>query len=267
MLTFLSIIKSNFALILRLSKRDIESRYKGTFLGILWAVFIPILLLAVYTFVFSEVFQAKWGGNLNGRWDFALVLFCGLVFFNLFSECIGRAPSLILYNSVYVKKVLFPLEILPVVALISALFNFFLSYIVLVIGFIFVNGIPNLGIFIVPFLLIPFSFLILGLSYFLASLGVYIRDLNQIIGVIIMVLMFLSPIFYRIEALPQLYQNIVQISPVTIIIEAARTIMFKDGVHSLNYYLLGGYFLASLIVLYIVFLFFQKTKKGFADVI
>lgn len=258
-------IRNNMSLIWRLAKRDIESRYKGTFLGLFWAVFIPILLLLVYTFVFSVVFNAKWGGGESERGLFALVLFCGLIFFNLFSECIGRAPTLILSNEVYVKKVLFPLEILPIVVLISALFNFFLSYFVFIIGFVFIKGMPGIEILLMPFLLLPFSLLILGFTYFLASLGVYIRDLNHLIGVVIMILMFLSPIFYPISALPEMYQMIVQLSPVTIVIEAARGIVFYQTIP--NVWLLIGYFLVSLLVWYLGYFWFIKTKKGFADVI
>lgn len=265
MYSLLLSIKKNMALILRLSKRDIESKYRGTFLGILWAIFIPVLLLLVYTFVFSVVFNARWGEAQGGKGSFALILFCGLVFFNLFSECIGRAPTLILSNSVYVKKVLFPLEILPIVAMISAIFNFILSYIVLMIGFLFIEGIPSIDVLLVPFLLIPFCFLTLGFTYFLASLGVYIRDLGQIVGVIIMVLMFLSPIFYPLSAIPEFYRNIINLSPVTIIIESARGLMFKGIIP--NLLPLVVYFLVSIIILYLGFLWFKKTEKGFADVI
>lgn len=265
MFGLLSSIRKNAPLIWRLSKRDVEMRYRGTFLGLLWAVFIPVLLLFVYTFVFSVVFEARWGGDSDGKGNFALMLFCGLLFFNLFSECIGRAPTLILSNSVYVKKVVFPLEILPVVVVLSALFNFALSYAVFFIGYTFICGMPGWGLFSAPLFLIPFCLLLLGFSYFLASLGVYIRDLNQVIGVVIMVLMFLSPIFYPLSALPEDYQWLVQLSPVTIIIEAARKVVFEEELP--NLVLMLSYTVVSIAVLLLGYLWFKKTQKGFADVI
>ncbi|MGI6525454.1 MAG: ABC transporter permease [Bdellovibrionota bacterium] len=265
MFSLLASIRNNAALIWRLSKRDIESRYRGTFLGILWAIFIPVLLLLVYTFVFSVVFKARWGEDNTGQGSFALILFCGLIFFNLFAECINRAPTLILSNAIYVKKILFPLEILPIVTIISALFNFILSYLVLMVGYLFIEGIPSFEVLLVPLLLIPFCLLTLGLTYFLASLGVFVRDLGQIVGVFVMILMFLSPIFYPLAAIPEKYQAIINLSPVTIIIEAARGLMFRAAIPNLP--LLGGYLIVSIIVLYLGFLWFKKTEKGFADVI
>lgn len=265
MFSLLASIRNNAALIWRLSKRDIESRYRGTFLGILWAIFIPVLLLLVYTFVFSVVFKARWGEDNTGQGSFALILFCGLIFFNLFAECINRAPTLILSNAIYVKKILFPLEILPIVTIISALFNFILSYLVLMVGYLFIEGIPSFEVLLVPLLLIPFCLLTLGLTYFLASLGVFVRDLGQIVGVFVMILMFLSPIFYPLAAIPEKYQAIINLSPVTIIIGAARGLMFRAAIPNLP--LLGGYLIVSIIVLYLGFLWFKKTEKGFADVI
>lgn len=253
------------SLMYSLIKREIAMRYKGSMLGLFWSFFNPILMLAVYTFVFSVVFRARWKGGTGSNTEFALVLFTGLMAFGLCAECLNRAPSLILGNANYVKKVIFPLEILPVVVLGSATFHFFISLLVWLIFYVMFFGIPPLTLLLLPFALLPLLFLTLGLSWFLASLGVYLRDVSQIIGVFTTMLMFLSPIFYPISALPEQYQIIMHINPLTTIIEQVRGIMiFGDG---LNWLFWSFQMVFSLVLAWLGFAWFQKTRKGFADVI
>ena len=216
----------NRGLIFSLVRRDVVGRYRGSVLGILWSFFNPVFMLAVYTFVFSVVFQARWDTGSGSRSEFALVLFAGLMLFNLFSECIARAPSLILQNSSYVKKVVFPLEILPMVSLGSALFHFAISLGVWFIFYAFIFGMPHLTALIFPIVLAPFILLIMGFSWFLASLGVYLRDVTQIIGIITTALMFLTPIFYPLSAIPEAYRIFVYLNPLTFIVEQGRDLLF-----------------------------------------
>ena len=189
-------------------------------MGLLWSFFNPVLMLAVYTFVFSVVFKARWAGGSDSKTEFALVLFAGLLVFNLFAECVNRAPGLILSNVNYVKKVIFPLEILPVVALGSAGFHFLISLVVWSIFYLLFFGIPPATILLLPLILIPLVLITLGISWLLASLGVYLRDVSQIIGVVTTVLMFLSPIFYPIVALPEEYRPFHANQPVDILCRA-----------------------------------------------
>src|SRR5690349_10503962 len=181
----------NRSLIRAMVKREVVGRYKGSFLGIFWSFFNPVLMLAVYTFVFSVVFKARWSGGSDSKTEFALVLFAGLLVFNLFAECINRAPGVILANANYVKKVVFPLEILPWVGIGSALFHWLVSLSVWLVAYVIFFGVPHATVLLLPLIMLPLIFLVLGLSWALASLGVYLRDVSQFIGILTTILMFL----------------------------------------------------------------------------
>lgn len=255
----------NRSLIYALSKREIVGRYRGSYFGLLWSFFNPLLMLAIYTFVFGEVFKARWGAGENSKAEFALILFIGLMVFNLFAECVNRAPILIASNANYVKKVVFPLEILPFVTIISALMHFFISLGVWFLAYFVFSGWP---LFTSPFLLttlIPFLFFILGLSWALASLGVYLRDVNQFIGIFTSMLMFLSPIFYPATALPEAYRKWLYLNPLTIVMEQMRDVLFWGKLP--NLLMLAIYYVVSLVIAWLGFAWFQKTRKGFADVL
>lgn len=121
-------------LILRMARRELEGRFKGSRLGIFWVILQPLLMLAVYTFAFGVVLQARWGQDTSGSpWEYALFLFTGLLIFNVFADLVGRAPSLMLENTSYIKNMVFPTEILPVVSLLVALFNFAIGFVVLMV--------------------------------------------------------------------------------------------------------------------------------------
>lgn len=261
----LNVLIKNFPLITSLTKREIEGRYKGSFMGLLWSFLVPLLMLGVYTFVFSVVFQARWDVEFESKTGFALVLFTGLIFFNLFSECISKAPTLIIANANFVKKVVFPLEILPVVALFSALYQLLISFAVWLIFYFIFFGVPPKTIFFIIPLLIPFVIFILGISWFLSALGVYIRDIGQVIGVLVTIMMFMSPIFYPISIVPKMFQSLMLLSPLTFMVEEARSVMVYG-----NHVDWSGYFLhlfCALLIAYLGYKFFLKAKKGFADVL
>jgi lipopolysaccharide transport system permease protein len=255
----------NRHLIIQMIRREVIGRYKGSIFGLAWSFFNPIVMLAVYTFVFSYIFKSRWVGGSDSKTEFALVLFSGLMVFNLFSECVNRAPGLILSNVNYVKKVVFPLEILPVVALGASLFHFVISLIVWVGFYLIFFGLPNYTIIYLPLVIFPIVLMTLGFSWFLASLGVYLRDVGQIIGIITTVLMFLSPIFYPIMALPEEYRSVMLFSPLTFIVEQTRDIMvWGKGFNWIGWTI---YTAASSIIAWLGFVWFQKTRKGFADVL
>lgn len=254
----------NYPLLKGLIVRDIKSRYNGSYMGVLWSIITPIVMLAIYTFVFSVVFKAKWGIDSGSKTEFALVLFAGMIIFNLFSECIGRSTTLILQNSNYVKKVVFPLEILVPICFGSALFNFFISFAVWLIACVVLNGIPPITILLFPIILMPFVFFVTGICWLLSALSVYIRDIAQFINVIITVLLFMSPVFYPITALPEEYRHYLYINPLTYFVENFRAMIFFG--HGIDVYY-PICFVMSFIMLWIGFYFFQKARKGFADVI
>jgi lipopolysaccharide transport system permease protein len=252
-------------LIKTLTRREVLGRYKGSMLGIFWSLITPMLMLAVYTFVFSVVFKARWNSGSESKTEFALILFAGLLVFNLFAECITRAPGLILANANYVKKVVFPLEILPWVALGSALFHFGISFLVWLVAYVILIGVPHWTLLLSPFIMAPFALFVLGVSWVLASLGAYLRDVAQFIGVFVQMLVFMTPIFYPASALPPAFQTVLFFNPLTPPVEMMRTVMYWGALPSLELWVLGV--MASVAMASLGFVWFQKTRKGFADVL
>lgn len=255
----------NRSLLKTMTKREVVGRYKGSFFGLMWSFITPLLMLAVYTFVFGEVFNARWHTQSESSGQFALMLFAGLIIFNLFSEVVNRAPSLILVNVSYVKKVVFPLEILPVTVVCSSLFHGIVSISVWLCAYIALFGTPHLTILFIPIVLIPLVILVLGLAWFLAGLGVFIRDIGQMVGLLTTAMMFLSPIFFPITSLPEQYRDLVYFNPLTLPIEELRLILFLGEFP--NWDRIGGYSIIAIITASSGFYFFQKTRKGFADVL
>ncbi|MDY0348432.1 MAG: ABC transporter permease [Tenuifilaceae bacterium] len=263
---FIQSIAQHHRLILQMSWREIASRYKGSLLGLTWSFINPLLMLAVYTFVFSVVFKARWGiGTDESRTQFAVVLFAGLIVHGLFAEVLNRAPAIILGNVNFVKKVVFPLEILPVVSLMTALFQAVISLCVLMVAFILFNGYLHWTIILTPLVLFPLVLLTIGFAWILASIGVFLRDIGQLITILTTILLFLAPVFYPITALPERFQMWLMINPLTFIIEQAREVIIWGNLP--NWSGLGIYTAAASLVAWLGFIWFQKTRKGFADVL
>ncbi|HEY8036063.1 MAG TPA: ABC transporter permease [Methylobacter sp.] len=257
----------NRQLIMQMTKREVVGRYKGSVMGLAWSFFNPVFMLTVYTFVFSEIFKSRWGGigGDDSKTQFAVVLFVGMIVLSLFSEVLNRAPGLILSNVNYVKKVVFPIEILPVIAMGGALFHSLISLGVLLAAFTLFNGYLHWTVIFIPLVLLPLVILTTGLAWMLASLGVFLRDVGQTIGIITTVLMFLSPVFYPVTAVPERFRPFIMANPLTFIIEQAREVLIWG--HTPNWTGLAGYTLAAVIVVWIGYAWFQKTRKGFADVL
>ena len=246
-------------------KREIIGRYRGSVLGVLWSFVNPVLMLAIYTFVFSLVFKARWGQGSDDKYEFALVLFAGLIVYNLFAECISRAPGLILANVNYVKKVIFPLEILPWVALGSALFHAAISITVLLVFLVVLGHSLTWAALLLPIVVLPLLLVIMGLSWLLAALGVFIRDVGQFIGMVLTVLLFMSPVFYPASALPEAVRFYLLLNPLTFIIEQTREILIWG--HLPNWNGLAIYSGVALLIAWAGLFCFEKTRKGFADVL
>lgn len=257
---------SNRALITQLVKREILGRYRGSVFGLAWSFFNPVLMLVIYTFVFSVVFSARWGTTQGGnRADFAILLFIGLIVHGFFAECLNRAPSLVLQNVNFVKKVVFPLELLSVVVLASAFFHTIISFLVLVVAMLLAHGRLQATALFAPLIFIPLVLATAGFSWFLASLGVFARDVGQVIGVLVTILMFLSPVFYPISAVPAEFQPWLMANPLTFIIEQSRAVLFYG--ENPDWSGLFIYGIVSAAVAATGFAWFQKTRKGFADVL
>lgn len=253
------------SLISQMTKREVIGRYRGSVMGLTWSFFNPILMLAVYTFVFSEIFKSRWIGVDTGKGGFAILLFVGMIVHGLFAECANRAPTLVMANSNYVKKVVFPLEILPVITLGSALFHSCISLVVLLGAQFLILGQLHWTALLFPLILVPLILATLGVSWFLASLGVYLRDVGHVITVLTTVLLFLSPVLYPVAALPDVYKPWLKLNPLTYIIEESRSVLLFG--HLPNWESLGVAVIVGAIIASVGYWFFQKTRKGFADVI
>lgn len=265
-LAILASLKAHLGLIAQMTRRDILGRYRGSALGLAWSFVTPLLMLGVYTFVFTSVFAPRWAaGSAANTGDFALILFAGLIIHAFFAECMTRAPSIILQHSNFVTKVIFPLEILPLTIVASALFHLKMSLMVLLGALLLLRGgIPATAL-LLPIVLLPFIILTLGLCWWLASVGVFLRDIGQLIGLAMTVLMFLSPVFYPVSALPEFIRPFIYLNPLTFMIEETRQVLLWGndfGWRGWLYYLAG-----ATLVMISGFWWFQKTRKGFADVL
>ena len=265
----LSLLRSlwrNRQLIAQMTRREVVGRYRGSVLGIAWSFFNPLLMLVIYTFVFSVIFKARWGiGVQESKIDFAIMLFIGMIIHGLFAECINRAPGIIISNVNYVKKVVFPLEILSWVAFGSALFHAAVSLVVLIVAQLIFRGHIPFTALLFPVVMLPLIFATIGLAWFLSSLGVFMRDIGQITGIITTVLLFISGVFFPISTLPEPYRTWVVLNPLAVIIEEGRNVLIlgnlPDPVIWCVMMTLG------LFIAWAGYAWFQKIRKGFADVL
>jgi len=256
----------NRTLIVEMSKREIFGRYREQFGGLAWSFLNPLIMLGVYTFFFSIVFKARWGGSVREtHTDYALILFAGLITFGFFAECIGRASHLITTNVNFVKKIVFPLEVLPGIALGTALFHACISFCTLLVAQVIITGHLPWTIIFIPVILLPFLLLTLGFLWFLSATGVYIRDVNQITGFLLPILMFVSPIFVPISVFPEFCQSFVYLNPLTFVVEELRNVMIFGVLP--NWFNLAIYFIVGLTIAVLGLTWFQKTRSGFADVL
>ncbi|MFI3220451.1 MAG: ABC transporter permease [Methylococcales bacterium] len=259
----------NRQLIIQMTKREVIGRYKGSVMGLMWSFLNPIFMLVVYTFFFAVVFKSRWGVPVDGveesKTQFAVVLFAGMIVHGLFAEVLNRAPMLITNNVNYVKKVIFPLEILPVVSMGAALFHSLVSLIVLLIAFVMFNHYLHWTVVFIPIVLLPLVIISLGFAWMLASLGVFLRDVGQTIGLFTTVLMFVSPVFFPITAMPEKYRPLIMANPLTFIIEQAREVLIWG--HTPDWIGISIYTLIACVIVWLGFIWFQKTRKGFADVL
>lgn len=253
------------SLIWELVKRDFIGRYQGSVIGIAWSLFHPLLMLTVYTLVFSVAFKARWGVGAESKVAFGIVLFAGMIVHGLFAECLNRAPSLIVSQPNYVKKVVFPLEILSWVVVFSALFHFLVG-LGLLLSFCIASGVGfQPGVLLVPVVMLPIVLMAIGFTWLLSALGVYLRDIAQGMGVITTLLMFLSPVFYSTDSLPDELQILLSFNPLKLPIEQLRDVMLWGN--AINWAAWGGSLVIGCAVAWLGFWWFQKSRKGFADVL
>lgn len=258
----------NRRLSIQLCRRELATRYRGSILGWAWNLATPLLTLGVYTFVFSEIFQSRWGGQhagANEKLFFAINLFAGLITFNIFSEIATGSPNLILRNANLATKVIFPLEALCVAGVASAFANAVSSLCVLLTFELMAQGSIPLTAAWLPIVWIPLGTGCLGLSWLLAALGVYIRDTQQLCAVAVNFLLFLSAVFYPAQTLPERWQPLLMLNPLAQTIEQTRRVLITGAHPSISYLLIG--FAIGLIVCEVGYRGFMRARRGFADVL
>lgn len=265
LLSPLSAFLDHWSLTIALAKRDILGRYRGASFGLLWSLISPFLLLCVYTFAFGTVMGGRWPQIESEQASFSIILFAALIVHSLFAECFNRAPSLVVSNPNFVKRVIFPLDILPWPMLLSAMFHTFMNVLVFIALRLALDGQFSWTIVLLPLVLMPMVVLILGISWFLASMGVYLRDIVQITGVVSTALLFLSSALMPVESVPESYRWIFELNPLTLIIDQARNVMLWGRLP--DWGSLASYLAVSVGVMYAGRAWFMATRRGFADVL
>ncbi len=253
-------------LILTLTRREVLGRYRGSAGGLLWSLITPLLMLAIYTAVFSGIFKARWGqGDSGSPMDYALQLFAGLIIHALVAECLSRAPGLMISNTSYVKRVVFPLETLAIVNILSALFHALMSIVILILFYLAIHHHLHATLLWLPVVLLPYLIFLAGVSWLLSGLGVYLRDIAQMMNLLTTILLFLSPVFYPASILPARLQIVFQLNPLTLIIEQTRAVVIAGTAPDLA--ALAVYTVFAALVAALGYSAFQRMKKGFADVL
>jgi lipopolysaccharide transport system permease protein len=246
--------------------REVVARYRGSVIGPVWPFLNPALMLVMYTFVFGVVVRTKWPqGDRLTTVDFSLILFAALIVHGLFSDCVTRAPTLITNNPNFVKKVVFPLELLPWTSLAAALFQALVSILILLGATLLLSGYIHWTIALLPIVLIPLLLVTLGVSWFLAGLGVFVRDIGQVMGIVSTALLFGSPAFFPIEQIPESLRFVVRLNPLTLPIDQVRQVVIWGVVP--DWSALGSWFVVSVATAWLGFWWFQRTRVGFADVL
>lgn len=255
----------NRFIVISMAKREVVGRYRGSILGLLWSFVNPLLMLGLYTFFFRIVFNAKWPDAGDTTADYAVMLFAGLIVHGMAAEIMSRSTGLIVGNANLVKKVLFPVEILPWVTLLAALFHAAISFLVLLCFLLVSGGSLHWSLLLLPLVLLPMVLLFLGVAWFLSALGVYIRDVEQVMGAVVTLLLFTSTVFFSIEKAPAAIRPVLLLNPITEIINNVRKVVVY-GVQP-DWFNLSVYAFIAIVVLHFGYYFFGKTRNGFADVL
>lgn len=254
------------SLLWQFARRDVLGRYRGSLLGLTWSFLTPLLMLAVYSFVFVGVFRASWPGTPKGSGvEFALQVFAGLLVFNLFAEVANRAPNLVVEQPNLVKKVIFPVELLAWVTVLSGLFHLLISAATLLVVLLIARGGLPITALALPLVLLPFLPILLGLGWFLSAIGVFVRDVSPVMSMLVSLIMFLSPVFYSVSSLDPEIRFWMNLNPLTLIIEQVRAVLLMGQWPAWE--ALGLYGLVACAFAVLGGTFFQLTRKGFSDVL
>jgi lipopolysaccharide transport system permease protein len=260
---FLTIIKQR-SLILELTKREFTGRYRGSFGGVIWSFIQPLFLLAIYTIAFGVILKTRWGGG-GSTAEYALMLFAGLIVFNAFSECLSKSSTLITNNPNFVKKVVFPLELLPVVTVGSVIIHTMIAIAVWFSGYMLLFGLPKPSAAFFPIILVCLVPVLLGIAWLFSAIGVVIRDISQATGMLNHALLFLTPIFYSIEAAPPMLKNALMLNPLTFIVEQLRAVLYLGKMP--NFIGLLIYFIIATLFAWCSLVLFKRLRPTFSDMV
>lgn len=246
--------------------REVESKYKGSIFGLVWSILTPLSMLAVYTLVFMGIFGARWPGiEQQGGFAFAIQVFAGLTIFNIFAEVLQRSPGLLSENPNLIKKVVFPVETLVTISMLASLFNFGIQFILLVIAMAIADQYLTANALYIPLVMLPLLILSLGLALILASIGIFIKDLRLIMGSIVSLLLFVSPVFFPIEMVKQPLAQFLMLNPIATVITNFRGVLFAN--YSVDWLVWSITLLISLAALICGTWLFYRLRPGFSDVI
>lgn len=261
-LVIIRALVSHHYLLGQLIKRDVLLRYRGAYFGLLWVFLNPLIMLGIFVFVFGYIFQARWPAQYS-ELPFAINLYCGLIAFNIFGETVSRSPSAVRSQSSYVKKIIFPVEILPIVPLGAALVHGLFNFLVLIVALVW-TGHFNAQIILYPLLLLPLLLLAIGASWFLAAWGVFIKDMAQIVPLFVQMLFFLSPILYTAGMAPEAVRPLYELNPIGAVIEACRAAVSGATIGWASWGISLG---LGLVAAVLGHAFFQHSRGEFADVL
>ena len=264
-MNILSAFGRNRSLVFELTRREILGRYRGASFGLLWSLISPFLMLLVYTLAFGYIMKGRWPGSTGSTTDFALILFVGLTVHGFFAECVNRSPNLVVGNTSYVKRVVFPLDLLVWSMTFSALFHLLMNTLVLLLLQLVWNGEIHATTLLFPIVVLPLIILTVGVGWIVSALGVYLRDIGQVVGVITAAMLFLSSAIVPVESVPQHYRWVFQINPLTFIIDQARQVVIWGNIPDWS-----GLFVycgVAIVVAFAGHMLFQKLRRGFADVL
>ncbi len=256
-------LRRNRRLLYELSRREIISRYQGSIAGVFWSLLQPVLTLALYTFVFALVLKVRWPGQEEATSRYALVLFAGLMLFNLLSEILNRAPALLMAHSNYVKRVVFPLELLPVASAIGVLSHVLVQLLVWLVALCAATGSMHWNMLWAPLLMLPLFVLALGLSWMLAGVSVFLRDLVQLVPIASAALVFLAPVFYPLDAVPVNVRGWIEANPLTFVVEQFRAVVIAGEAPQVVPWLL--YAAISSCAGWLGYVAFQRLRPRLAD--
>lgn len=261
----LALVWRQRVLLRRMTWREISARYRESVLGTIWAVINPLLMLAIYTFVFGYMLKSKWPGQGDNKLLFAVTLFAGLIVNTLFAETVNNSTKVIVDNANYVKKVVFPLEMLPLVVLGTALFHAAVSFGILLVANELVGTGLHWTMLLLPLVVAPIVLATAGVAWMLASLGVFLRDASQIVGFVTAFMMFLSPIFYPLSAFPPTLQKWLFLNPLTLPVVQVRQVVINAALPAWRELAIS--YAVGLIVAAVGLWWFERTRQGFADVV